>query len=510
MIIFKQFVSKPVSLEQLEVLRHPPAGTPSPVTETLEEGDFFCSYPEPISETEWQLLMGKLTEFRPDLIGIGVTTPTVEATREVTKRLKREFPKVPVIWGGIHPTINPEQCIQSADMVCIGEGEHAMVELAQDPDRTDVLGVWRRTNGEVVRNRIRPLEQELDRFPFASWGENEWIIDWNQLIPLPASNRGYFRGIYFTMTQRGCPFSCTYCFNHVRREQQKGERYVRRRSVEHSLAECEQRARDFDLPGFPFMDDVFIKDREWLEEFAEKYPRRVGLPFGGYIHPAVSDKKMVRLLVGAGLRFVTFGVQSGSQYIAHEIYNRRHSFDAIVELAQFCESQGLDLVYDMLSNCEYESEADCLETLKLLIRVPRPRLIQVKGVGVFPPMKIATLDFPKHRLPETTFEFWNLLYLMTRHREIAAEQLVALSQDEYLKAHPEALRAIALAFKQKEAQARSNREEVERLLKAQGRDVSVRGLLRKARRLVRQLLPKPVAEGVRAVLARLRRAEVER
>lgn len=509
LIVFKQFVSKPASREQLEAVRHPAPGAFSPVTETLEEGNFICCTIAPVTETEYQLLIGKVTNIRPDLIGIALTTPTVAAGRELTVRLKREFPKIPIIWGGIHPTINPEQCIQWTDMICLGEGEHAMVELARDPERTDVLGVWRRTNGAIARNPIRPLEQNLDVFPFASWGEDECLIDWDQVVPLPASNRAYFRGIYFTMTQRGCPFACTYCFNHVRRAQHQGERYVRRRSVDHALAECEQRARDLDLTGFAFMDDVFVKDREWLEEFAEKWPRRIGLPFGGYAHPTVTDEAMIRLLVGAGLRFITLGIQSGSRYIAHEVYNRRHSFEGIIALAQWGEKYGLDLSYDMLSNCEYESEANCRETLEFLQRLPKPRLIQVKGLGVFPPMRISTLDLPKYCLPEAIFEFWNTLYLMTRHREIPGEQLLALSQDEYLKAHPETLRSIALAFKQMDAQTRENREEADRVRAGQG-DASVGGLLRYAKRLVGRFLPHPVAEVARSLLARLNGAKVPR
>jgi len=506
LIVFKQFVSKPATREQLEAVRHPGAGRSSPVTETLEEGNFICCTIEPITDAEWQLLMEKLNEYRPALIGIALTTPTVGAGREITTRIKREFPKVPIVWGGIHPTINPEECVQWADMICQGEGEHPMVELAQDPERTDVLGIWRRTKHTIIRNPIRPLEQNLDGLPYASWGQNELLIDWNRNVPLPASNRPYFRGIFFTMTQRGCPFSCTYCFNHLRKAQHKGERYVRRRSVDNVLTECEQRMRDFDLPGFAFMDDVLVKDREWLEEFAEKYPRRIGLPFGGYAHPSLSDEAMIRLLVGVGLRFITLGIQSGSRYIAHEVYNRRHSFEGILELARWGEKYGLDVNYDLLSNCDYESEADCLETLSLLHQLPRARLIQVKGLGVFPPMQIATLNLPKHCLPEATFEFWNTLYLMMRHKHvIPGEQLLALGQDEYLKTHPETLRAVALAFKQLDAQTIANQEEADRL----GRELnsaSVRGFLRYGKRLIGRWLPRPLADGIRQLLGRLKAA----
>jgi len=508
LIIFKQFMSKEVPLEELERLRRDKPDGVTPVTETLEEGTFVCSYIHPANKTEWQLLLDKVGEIRPDIIGLTLNTSTAPVGREITAALKREFPRIPVVWGGVHPTIDPESCIHWTDMVCIGEGEHVMEELAEDPERTDVLGLWRNVGDKIVRNPLRPLEQNLDSFPFALWGENEFLIEWSQVIPLPATNRNYFRGIYFTMTQRGCPFACSYCYNSVYRAMFKGQRYVRRRSVDHSLDECEKRMRDFDLPGFAFMDDVFVKDREWLEEFAEKYPRRIGLPFGGYVHPLASTEEMIRLLVEAGMRFITIGVQSGSDYITHKVYNRPQSFEQVLRLAQWGEKYGLDVNYDLLSNCEFESEKDCRETLEFMTRLPKPRLVQVKGLGVFPSTRIASLDLPKHNLPEKTFEFWNTLYLMTRHREIPAADLIALSEDNYLKEHPETLRAIALAFKRLEDKIRTNREEAERLA-AEENEVSLHGLVSLAKQLAKKHLPQPVVNALRTLLGRNRRAAAE-
>jgi len=501
LIIFKKFQSKSVSLEHLASVRHPAPGDFSPVTETVEDGSYVCCYVEPITDKEWTLFTEKLSEYRPELVGLSLTTPTWPVGKEITARIRREFPGVPVVWGGVHPSIAPEKCVEHADIVCVGDGEHTMLDIVNDPERTDIAGTWRRVNGEAVRNPTRPLEQNLDVFPFASWGENECILDWDQVVALPATKREYFRGIYFTMTQRGCPFACTYCYNHIRRAQHKGERYVRRRSVDHALAECEQRVRDFGLEGFAFMDDVFVKDRPWLEEFAAKWPKRIGLPFGGYAHPGVSDEDMIRMLVDVGLSFVTLGIQSGSQYIAHEVYNRRQSFDSILELAQICEKYGLNICYDMLSNCDYEREEDCRETLELLTRLPRPRLIQVKGLGVFPPFKIAELDFPKVCLPEATFEFWNTLYLMSRHRDLPADPLIALGEDDYLKKHPDVLRAVALGLKQLEDAHYRNVDEIARL-KARQDEASLRGLLRYAKRLVDRSLPRPLADTIKRILGR--------
>lgn len=499
LLILKKYISRPVTLEEYAAVRHPPAGSFSAVTETTAEDNFICCLIEPITEAEYQRLTEKLSEIRPDLIGISLTTPTAVPGREITKRIKRAFPRVPVIWGGIHPSIDPDQCIQWTDMVCLADGEYPLLDLANDPDRTDVPSVWRRKNGKIYRNPVRPLEQDLDVFPFASWGENEFLIDWDRIHSLPASDRTYFRGITFIMTQRGCPFSCSYCYNHARKALHKGERYVRRRSVDNVIAECEIHVRDFGFTSFDFDDDIFVKDLEWIEEFADKYPRRVALPFGGYSHPLLSTEPMFSLLAEAGMCYTTIGVESGSKYILEKVYHRRHGIEKTLALARLGEKYGLALIYEVLSNCDYESEEDCLDTLRLLTRLPKTHITRVLGLAVFPPLKIAKLDLPKPCLSEETFEFWNTLYLLTHFREIPGEQLLALSQDQYLKAHPDILHSIARVFNRMEQQKLAH-EATARDLQAQLNDVSVRGLLRYTKRLIGRALPRPLADRIRTIL----------
>jgi len=488
LLCFKRFQSILISREDQEAWRRATSASFPPVTEAHEEGTVFCPYLHSATEREWDLLIEKLAAIRPDLIGLTLTTATLDPCRTLTERIHRDLPGVPVIWGGIHPTVYPEESLQIADMICIGEGEQVMAELCADPQRKDIAGLWRRDNGRITRTPHRPLEQDLDRFPFASFGENERLFEDNQAIELPASNKNYFRGIYTIMTQRGCPFSCTYCLHHVTRQMYKGERYVRRRSVDNVLAECVQRARDFDLPGLCFFDDIFVINSKWIAEFAEKYPKRVGLPFGGYAYPTVSTDEMLGQLRQAGMIFVGMGIQTGSDYISREIYGRNYGADDLLRLAQAADKHGLSLNYELLTNTPYESEADCLETLRLLTRLPKPLTLCIKRLVIFPGLRIATLDKPRHNLPEPTFEFWNQLYLIARHHLVPADQLLALSQDEYLKANPEVVQAIALGMKRMVGAHDARRAELDRLL-AEERQVTLRGLLRYARRLIFKWLP---------------------
>jgi radical SAM superfamily enzyme YgiQ (UPF0313 family) len=505
LICFKRFDSALVPESNEAEWRRLAAMTYPPVIEPREEGNVPCPYLHAATDFEWAILLDALARYRPDLIGVGVASSTFDIAREMTGRIHRELPGVPVIWGGPHPTIMPEESLESADMVAIGEGEHLMAELAADRDRTDSLGLWRRTNGEIVANGVRPLEQDLDRFPFASFGEDEWLIESNMLITLPKSNQAYFRGIYMTMSQRGCPFQCTYCIHHIVRKMHPGERYFRRRSVDNVLAECEQRVRDFDLEGICFCDDVFVIHPKWIEEFCEKYPKRIGLPFGGFSYPLVSTEEMFRRLSAAGMVFTGIGIQTGSDYIGRDVYGRTYSSEKIVELAWTAHKYGVPLLYEVLTSCPYEREEDALATLRLLTRMPKPHDLKIKKLVIFPKLKVGAIDRPRPGLPESTFDFYVQLYLMSRHALVPPETLLELAKDEYLKANPKVLQAVAYGLHLAVEEGKTLRAEIDRRVKEETR-VTARGVLAYAKRIVMNRLPGSIAERLRGLKRRLKPA----
>ena len=123
----------------------------------------------PPTETELRLFQQVIRQQAPDLIGIGFGTPYLRIVTELT-RLAREVSDAHVIWGGVHPTISPEDCIEHADSVCIGEGEPPLLDLAKairDGESIDgIANLWVRHGDEVIRNPPRPLVQDLDTLPF--------------------------------------------------------------------------------------------------------------------------------------------------------------------------------------------------------------------------------------------------------------------------------------------------------------------------------------------------------
>jgi len=440
----KTYAIKMFSYDTNELEQFYKTSTATPLEELRTDGIILCPYPSPVTDIEKNLLFNKLKEIQPDVIGFSVMSIDIELTKALTRRVKGEFPNIPVIWGGIHPTITPEESIGVADIICIGEGEEPLLELINNPQRTDIKNLWFRKNGKIIKNELRPLEQNLDRFPIPIYGEDEFLIEWNKIEELKIhTHRDHFMAKHIILTQRGCPYSCNYCAHVLTRQLYKGQKYIRRISVDKVLDEVELRIKQFNPDGVCFWDDVFFLNYPWLTEFAEKYPERIGLPFGGYAHPQSTSEEMIKILKPAGLSFIAFGVQTGSEYIGKEIYGRTYPNEDIVRLAKLGEKYGLEIVYDIISNCPYEREEDLVATLKFLYELPRAGKISIKKLRFYKHSRLGQLNKPLINLNEDTYFFYNMLFLLMGEPNIPQGYVMALAKDDFLRKNPRILAKLA-------------------------------------------------------------------
>ena len=118
------------------------------------------------SDDEVDMALDIMESKRPDIIGLGFMSSLYPIASEVTRRIKERFPDIPIIWGGIHPTSAPEECILEVDYLCVGEGELAIIDLCnaliEGEDDTSIPNIWARKEDTIHRNKARPLIQDLD------------------------------------------------------------------------------------------------------------------------------------------------------------------------------------------------------------------------------------------------------------------------------------------------------------------------------------------------------------
>lgn len=349
---------------------------------------------QPPTDKELGLFQKVIRQQAPDVIGIGFGTPYLRIVTELT-RLAREVSDAHVIWGGVHPTISPEDCIDHADSVCIGEGELPLLDLAaaiRDGEPIDgIANLWIRHGDEVLRNPPRPLIQDLDTLPFGHQllGAEMLVLEDGKVV---ARDPSVDNTMYRIHASRGCPFKCAFCYNSQYRQIYADlGTYHRQRSVENVLQEIElARTVRPGLKRIRFDDDSFVFPRAWIEEFCREYTRRVGLRFDILFNPTTVNERNLRMLRDAGLDHVQVGIQAGSDEEREKQYQRKGSNQDTLELARLLADIGIAVTYDVILDNPLSSRADKQAMLDLLLQLPRPYNLFLYSLVVFPKSFTAT------------------------------------------------------------------------------------------------------------------------
>ena len=251
------------------------------------------------------------------LIGISVMTASFHVARQLSQALRRAS-NVPIIWGGAHPTVRPEECLRYADLVCIGEGEHAIVELAcrisTGRDYRDVHNLaYLDSRGQLVANPTCPPQSDLDALPFADYEfEQHYVLHEGHIVPFSQDLMYYYLSdigswsrdpIYGVLTTRGCPYRCSYCINNALANIYPNWGTLRRRSAENVIAEIQDVRRRLPAIGaIAIRDDTFLANPEqYIAHFSQFYRDQVSLPFRVYTSAQTTDRAKLQHLVDAGL-----------------------------------------------------------------------------------------------------------------------------------------------------------------------------------------------------------------
>jgi len=298
---------------------------------------------------------------RPDLVGFSVMTPTYRWALDVAGRIKKRL-DVPIIFGGMHPTTLPEQTIANdcVDMICVGEGDHALVDLANAIEAgrvdTSIENLWFKKDGRVICNEQRPLIDDLDTLP---------LPDKELFAPhVPIKN------YYLAVTSRGCPYACTYCSLSFQAKEiaRLGGKRLRERSPESVVHELETMRARYGFEWVDFRNNTFTANKKWVMAFLELYKERVGLPFKAFAHPSTMDREMAFKLKEAGCFGIQLGVESYSEDVRKNILNRHESNSEILRTVESMDEAGLPYSIDYILGIPTQNEQELLGAAEFFIR----------------------------------------------------------------------------------------------------------------------------------------------
>ncbi len=328
-----------------------------------------------------------------DLIGMSLMTNTFLRACALTQAVRQAGIKAPIVWGGTHPTVAPDESIDVADMVCIGEGERPMQELAETLDAgrdpSSVASFVVRRGAGTVRNELARLETDLDALPFPDYElDTHLVAHQDELVPArPELLRGALHR-YRIATTRGCPYSCSFCNNAAQMRIARGKgKWVRLRSNDNVMAELEQVCRRFPtIEEVNVIDDLFfVRSAAQMEAFARAYAERINRPIELDAFPNTITRQKVKALSRLPISLISMGIQSGSPATLKDIYNRPTPIGTIAEGIRILSEAGIRAEYHYLVDNPFESDASRIETLRFAATHHRgPAILRIFPLQFYP------------------------------------------------------------------------------------------------------------------------------
>lgn len=336
-------------------------------------------------------LMNRIKKFNPDFVCFSVVTGNYLWACNVAKLVKR-IKDIPIIFGGIHVTSCPEEVIKNdfVDYAVLGEGEETIIELVENTKKENIKNVWFKKNKKIIKNPLRPLIQDLDKLPFPD-------------RELYYKEAPYFINICYFMTSRGCPFSCTYCFNNYLRKIYHGEKWYRKRSVENVIKELKMIKSKWKINYIFFLDDCLTADKKWTFEFCKKYKKEINLPFNFLTALEFLDKEVISMLKYAGCYEIEIGVQTPVERIRKDICKRYETNSFIKKRVGEIKKRGISIDLDHIFCLPTEKLSDYREGLKFYIET-NPTLFVLHKLQYYPNTEMIDLGLKYGTLTEKNVE----------------------------------------------------------------------------------------------------------
>jgi anaerobic magnesium-protoporphyrin IX monomethyl ester cyclase len=425
--------------------------------------DWISNHLFPATDTELDNLIKVIRDEQLDIVCVSIRASAYYQSAKLITEVMHERLGVTVLWGGMHPTLVPEVCVETADLVIKGEGEGALLDLADrlrdGVDISDCGNLWvQQDDGSYIENPVRPLIADLDTIAYRDFTthEHKYFV-YGKKIAEGDPMKG--DPVFQMMGSRGCIYKCSYCYNSTYKKAiYPGQKWFRVRSPQSMVDEINAARKHWDFKRIRFDDEVFNFQKAWVEEFCELYPREVGLPFEIFIEPKLVNEERMTMLRDAGLVNVYMGIQS-SERVTGNLYDRRVKNQTVNDIAELYHKLGVKPHFQLIFDDPVSTEGDKQALFEMVSNFPRPFDLYLFSMTVFPGSELVkkllkngiisqydvegtnTRVFYQHRVnlayPRPVEDtFWISLIQMLSKDFIPRPMLKKLSKSQFLKKHP--------------------------------------------------------------------------
>lgn len=377
----------------------------------------------------WEDVEVEIRKRRPDLVGITCPfTAQLEnaiKTAEITKKINKDT--ITVV-GGNHPSAKPDDFFlktEAIDIVCIGEGEYTMLDIAKKfrkkEDLKDIPGIVVRDGDRIKINQQRPYIQDLDALPFPSYHllnlEDYFLLYKKGFSDRPIwPHSGFERAAPF-ITSRGCPFNCIFCSVHLH----MGRKW-RFHSAEYVLRHLEFLVSTYRIKHLHFEDDNLTLSIDRFKDILSGLLKR-GINVTWDTPNGIRADRMTKEILGdckkSGCIYLIFGIESGNQDVLNRIIGKGLDLKKVIQVASWCKEEHIDTEAFFVIGFPGETKQKMRDTIEYA-------LILQKRYDITPTVFVAT-PLPGTRLERLCFEKGIL------KSALSSEELAKMTQGQFIK-----------------------------------------------------------------------------
>jgi len=294
----------------------------------------------------------------PDFIGLTATTRIINNALESARICRGVFPRARIVFGGVHPTLMPEEVLSNdfVDFVIRDEGEFAMNELVSGRPLNEILGLSYKEGRGFIHNGRRPFLANLDDLPLLP----TYLLPMKRYHPaLGAYKRLPAFGL---VAARGCPGRCTYCYQNF------GPR-IRYHSARRLVEQIRELQKNHKIREISFYDDTFTAVRENVREFCRLIKAgNINLTLSCFSRVDCVDQEILQALKDAGCHQILFGVESADPQILQNI-KKRINLERVEEVMKMTKGVGINCRLTFMFGNQGETEETMEKTLKYAIKL---------------------------------------------------------------------------------------------------------------------------------------------
>ena len=356
------------------------------------------------ADVERQPVTEFIQEFRPHIVGITANTPQVKQAWRTARAIK-EVTDVPVVLGGPHVSVLPEESCEKpyVDIVVRGEGEDSWIDICKRLERflqdqpaycseaffhpeneifAHCFGItYRTSDGQIHNNPDRASIADLDGLPWPAYH----LFKMDRYTNLqPATDHVDGARSFSIMTSRGCPYRCTFCSQSIMPIK------WRSRSPENVIAEWRHLVEDMGAQEIGILDDsanIRVKRMDELgRALIENNLNHVPWIFVNGIRANLASKELLMLLKTAGLKRVAFGVETGDEDILLSI-DKKVDHDTIRQAFKNAKDVGLETIAFLIIGLPGETRETMQRTIDFAIELD-PLIANFSMMTPYPGTKV--------------------------------------------------------------------------------------------------------------------------